>query len=208
MDDAELKLPTVVGGTVVLTIFLAVALTVTDAWQSSNAAGWAQAFAATLAIVAGAYGLYWQAGNQRKSEVRREAAEEVRRLNILYGAVYDLRIRIKASTWHELGPFETDWERPDQAAKLLRTVPLLDVPDWRVAFAMRQAVDTYAMLRRTVPYRGKGDPHRVWTENAYRLIEAADAHVMQAQDHIRAAIEQRKAKAPIIAAGHMSSEDD
>jgi hypothetical protein len=211
MEKAELQWPTFLGVIIVVCVFLALTLTITGQWhwlRDAAAASWVQAIVATIAIVAGAAGLYWQAGQQHRFEAARLTAEEARRLTILFGAVFDLRTRLKRSTWHELGPFETDWQLADQAVDLLRGVPLLDVPDWRVAFAMRQAIDTYALLRRTVPYNGRNDPPKEWCESAYGLIKTAIAHAKQAQDHIEAAIRQRKALVPTITTAYMTSSDE
>lgn len=178
-----------------------------------DAPAWVQAIAAAIAIVAGAVGLYWQAGQQHRLEAARITNEEVRRLRIMWSAVVDLRIRLKASTGLELGPFQTDWDRVDEAVRLLREVPLFEVPDWRVAFATTQALDSYAYLRRQVPFRGANMPSAQWYKTAYDLVDSARAHCLLAQQHIEEAIRLRRAEVPYInvdlaGGGSISSKDE
>jgi hypothetical protein len=177
-----------------------------------DAPAWVQAIAASIAIIAGAAGLYWQAGHQHRTNTARIEAEEVRRLHILWSALVDMRARLRASSWHELGPFQTDWDRVDEAVQLLREIPLFDVPDWRVAFSTRQAVDTYAVLRRAVPHPGNGLPPRQWWDTVYGLIDASAAHCLKAQKQIEQGILSRRGTVPIITiefvGGSISSNED
>ena len=211
-------------GLVMLGIWSAVAMVIgvvagwnpLSAWLEAHEklAGWAQAVGSVLAIAAGAAAVWWQVQRQAGLQAAQIKAEEVRRLNIMWSAVFDLGARLQASTWHDLAPYQgkENWHRTDEAVALLRSVPLFELPDWEVAFALRQAVDTYALLRRTVPYEGVGDPTREWDNTASELVEAAVAHCAQAKRHIRDALERRNAKAPVlavkVAGGWISSNEE
>ncbi|CAN7457505.1 hypothetical protein LJR099_003080 [Variovorax paradoxus] len=187
-----------------------------SAWLETHdkLAGWAQAVGSVVAIAAGALAVWWQVHRQAVLQTAQLRAEEVRRLSIMLSAVFDLRARLKVSTWHELGPYQgkENWNRTDEAVELLRSIPLFEVPDWQVAFAVRQAVDTYALLRRTVPYEGVGDPTREWHNVAYELVETAVAHCAQTQRHIHDALVRRDAKVPVlaveVAGGWISSNEE
>ena len=201
MENEDLRWPAAVGAAVVLFIFFALTMTITGQWHwflDPVAASWVQAIVAIIAIFAAAAGLYWQAGKQHRVEAARVTAEEVRRLHIMWSAVFDLRARLKACTWHELGPFEVDWDRVDEAVALLRAIPLFEAPDWRVAFATRQAVDSYALLRRSVPYPHDTVPPKEWFQKAYELVETSIAHCLRAQKHIEEGLRSRKATVPVI----------
>lgn len=201
MEDKEFGWAPAVGAGLLVLIFLSLAITIGGKWHwfnDSAAASWVQAIVAMIAVIAGAVGLVWQAGENRRLEVVRVRVEESRRLGIVFGAVFDLRARLEASTWHELGPYQANWRRVDEAVELLRTIPLLDLPDWKVAFAIRQAVDSYAYLRRWVPHDGSSLPPPEWHTVAYQRVDDARAHASKALEHIRESLNTRRALVPTI----------
>lgn len=107
----------------------------------SECASWVQAIAATVAVAAGAYGLYWQAGQQRRT-VR---DQEVGKLMVLAsGLFFCIAFTKEAIRDGEAGqPYVDALGRLRSQIDLLASVPPLEIPDWSVAVAVARAVHAF-----------------------------------------------------------------
>ena len=153
--------------------------------------GWGQAVAAVGAIGFGYWGLRRQAGRQQRIEVERATAEEVRRLNLLFGAIFTMRARIESYSHPDFRLFYSRLGPVDEVVKLIRAVPLLDLVDWRVAFTINQAVDCFAILRSDGKFAGTGTPPQTWFDSNDRLRRDVVAYLHAAERQIGKSVCER-----------------
>ena len=165
----------------------------------SEWSGWAQAAAALLAIVAGFAGLFFQAWNQRRTEVERLVAEDMRRMGILAGAVVTMRVRLEQNPDRDLRLRQSEWGAVDEAVALIRTVPLLNIPNWRVAFAINQSVDSFKGLNVEANFIGKGYPSDAWFDNGHKLLCDTINYLKEAERQIGAFAFERNVENPVTA---------
>ena len=164
----------------------------------SECASWVQAWGTIGAIGAAFVVLWFQSGNQRRAELKKVRDEDVRRLNILYGAVFHMRDKLTKISERDMGLYYADWATVDQASRLLQSVPLMDIPDWTVSLSMAHAADCYGALDQFTPYVGDRVPPMKWfTEGMALLLRAIESH-SDAEAYITKALNMRTAAVPRI----------
>lgn len=194
-------MPAFFGAVVIFVIFFSLAMTIADQWswfKDGTAASWAQAVAAFVAIGFGAAGLWWQAERLENAENKRLVAEDIRRLQIIFAALFDIYTRLKLKTCAELGAYQAEWGAVDKAVNLIDSVNVLDIPDWKITFAMRQAIDRYRDFRVIVPYPGTSLPPLTWHQDANKSLDDSVVHFHKSLLYAHDAIENRKGKVPKI----------
>jgi hypothetical protein len=203
-QETESKWPEVFGAVVIVLIVLALVITGLDQWhwfKDDAAAGWAQAIMASIATASGAYGLWWQAKQLKDSEERRLVTEDVRRLQIVMAALFDMQMRLQAKIYLELGIHQAEWSAVDQATNLLESINLLEIPDWKLTFAIRQAVDRYRAFRVLVPFPDAPKlPPKKWHIDAQTMLDDTVSHFDRARQCAMTAIQDRGGKIPRIQA--------
>lgn len=166
MRDQEYGWAPALGAGVVVIIFLSLAITITEQWhwfESQAAAGWVQAIVAMVAVIAGAAGLFWQAGENRRLEIVRIKAEEARKLRIVGAALFHCRVAIEQI--QDEPAYPAGEALNDLRAQLteLRAISPMEFPDWR---ALHGIVNAHGTLVRHFERIENAD-----TVNTLRAVE-------------------------------------
>ena len=147
--------------------------------------------AAVLAIGAGFWGLWWQAGSQQRRENSRAVIEEVRRLNLMLGAIFTMRARMEPHSDVDLRLLHSRLGPVDEVASLIRTVPLMDFVDWRVAFAINQSIDCFVTLRQLASTKGVGMHPSEFFGSGNKLRTDTIAYLRAAERQIDISVRER-----------------
>lgn len=127
----------IVGGIALTQLFFGLTMAIYPGWpkvgewlNNGNAANWAQAIFAGLAIGAGAGAIAWQVRRQAQHESNRAMEEKIRRLETLVFAVFALRLELVylRATLTKEHDYRKRMPNVESAIQRIASVPLMDIP--------------------------------------------------------------------------------
>lgn len=117
--------------------------------DSGQMASWVQAIGSIVAIIATGFGVQWTHSLASQSAAESTAIDEVRKLAAIASCLF--HCRAEAESLKRYCAYTMDIsDRLDSLEKqvtMLQAINLLDLPDWRGAVAVGQALAVYSFLR-------------------------------------------------------------
>ena len=117
--------------------------------DSGQVAAWVQAIGSVAAIIATAVGVHWAHSLAAKAAAEAAATDEVRRLAAIASSIFHCRAETE-SLKRYCGYMMDVQEKVEGLTKhinMLQAINLLDIPDWRAAVAVGQALAMHSFLR-------------------------------------------------------------
>lgn len=143
-------------------------------------AAWAQAIVGTIAIIAGAWAIFWQVGQQRAQA----KLDEVRRLQLLSGAILQCQAtsaRLREYNSEYLLPIDRQFQQLRAEIETLERVALFDMPDIGAAMAVATVVASFRENAAKIGQPVKWDQTQQPDEREKHL-NALDSNLESAQE--------------------------
>ncbi|RSZ40287.1 hypothetical protein EJO66_09140 [Variovorax beijingensis] len=132
----------------------------------SDWAAWAQAGTAAVAIVAAAIAVVWQQLQQKVHQAEAARLEQIRRLQIIGGALFNCRVIVEYLL-HEFVqlagvPVRKELADFDSQLKSLMRIAPLDFPDWPSFHAVETLAQTFRTHEETIARAAETLSERAW----------------------------------------------